>query len=139
MKSDGFYDASENKREFYRVRLTKPLKLTVSIYMIQGKVIDKIVGSFPIVNISAGGLAFLSPLKLSVNPGITYQFRFFINGKEKKLEGVIVRDVDDCSMNLYGAKFTIMPTEKTELLADIHQLATYVKRGGHNPDKYHHF
>lgn len=139
LKSDDCCITASNRREFYRVQLVKPLKLTVVINRIQGKLINKTVGIFPMCNISAGGLAFKSPLKFSINHDISYNFIFFINGKEKNLSGTIIRLDSNDDTYMYGVNFSTMPHTKAELLADIHQLATYNKRGGTNPEKYHHY
>jgi len=85
------FGAGRHKREYFRLQLEPPLCADMTIVLIKGKTME--VGSAKVLieDLGAGGLRFLSHLKMPANDQLVLQFDTFIQEEPLKMYGHIVR------------------------------------------------
>lgn len=96
-----------NKRNFYRLNLNRPLCVEMTITNCHGKSIKIGFSKVCVKNIGPGGLLFISKLLFPIDKGIIYNFRFSIFDNIRNINGVIVRR-NEFNKNIfeYGVMFT---------------------------------
>lgn len=122
----------ENIRDFYRVELEYALASEMTIVRVQGKEVN--LGQAPvlILDISPGGLRFLSHLKLPSNPSILLSFSAQILGESLTINGFIVRfkKIDNEAVDLYeyGVNFQINHSSQSALYKLLNELSLKLRK-----------
>ncbi|WP_094548766.1 PilZ domain-containing protein [Petroclostridium xylanilyticum] len=98
-----------NQREYFRIKMEKSLCAQMQIIQFKGKKISTKSTLVCIKDISAGGLRFLSNLKLPINSDIVLAFKTEILQKSIELPGHIVR-INELHGNVYeyGVQFLFL-------------------------------
>lgn len=122
----------KNKREFYRIELKHALASEMTIVSIHGKEVDLAKAPVLILDISAGGLRFLSHLKLPANPRILFSFSSQILGESLTVNGLIVRlkTIDNEAIDLYeyGVNFQIDYRDQSQLYKLLNELSLKLRK-----------
>lgn len=111
---------TRNSREFFRVFFKKP---------ITGEILRKGMDSLAvdIENISAGGLAFVSPENVLVGDTVECSFNILDNGF--LLEGMIVRKSKIADHFEYGVGFTVDQGTSSELFKELNYYQIRLRKG----------
>lgn len=131
--------SSDNKREFYRIYLVHKLKCELALEIINDKSVNKPIGCVSVVDISAGGLSFRSQFKLPPTSNIIYSCKIMLKNKIHTLNGKILRMEKGQGYYHYGVEFNISNAYQESLLADMHHLSVYNKKGIRAKESYEYF
>jgi diguanylate cyclase (GGDEF)-like protein/PAS domain S-box-containing protein len=116
-------DDFNNRRDFFRIKFKKPLGADMSIFKVGGKKVN--LGSTEVVvfDISAGGLRFLSDIKLPVKSDIVLVFETEILDEVLNLYGNVVwmRHYEEAIFE-YGLEFVFDEKYRETMLQLLNQL-----------------
>lgn len=105
-----------NKRKFFRVMLSTPICVQMTITEVRGKVVSTGYTNVCVKDIGAGGLSFVSKLTLPVGNDSKYRFKADFFEREYIFCGVVVRKRDiRTGVYEYGIKFTDVHDEDSYL------------------------
>lgn len=113
----------EERRKLFRVKFHHSLEADMTIKEIQKKKIN--IGNTKVLikNIGAGGLCFISNIRLPLDKGIILQFITELIGKEVKIHGSLVWTEEiDHNLYEYGVEFIIDENERTDLITTLNQV-----------------
>lgn len=118
----------ENRREFFRLNLKKPLGADMSIFKIGGKKVELGYTEVIVLDIGPGGLRFLSDMKIPVRADIILVFETEILSSELQLYGRIAW-MRICEENIYeyGLEFILEEKQREALLQLLNQLQIQLK------------
>jgi hypothetical protein len=118
-----------NKRHFFRLRLKETIEAEMSIVQIKDQRIESKETKVKVDNISAGGLKYLSDLKLPVSHEIVLEFKIALNKEPLTLIGYNVWRVDREEGDYeYGVLFTIDEILREKLSALVNKTAIIYKK-----------
>ena len=121
-------DDFNNRRDFFRIKFKKPLGADMSIFKIGGKKVS--LGSTEVVvfDISAGGLRFLSDIKLPVKSDIVLIFETEILEEELSLYGNVVwmKPYEE-EIFEYGLEFVFDEKHREVMLQLLNQLQINIR------------
>lgn len=113
-----------NKRQHFRYAFQKPLCANMTIVQIKENRIDAKNTKTCILDIGPGGIRFMTPLTLPVNPYVVLEFQTRILDRELHFHGYIVRRTEgDVEFKEYGVKFMLDETEQAELTSLLHLMS----------------
>ncbi|MBO8165447.1 MAG: PilZ domain-containing protein [Brevibacillus sp.] len=119
-----------NQRRYFRLDLDPPLQAQMSIVRIKDNQIESGEARVLVDNLSAGGLRFLSTLKLPVESQVVLQFQMRLLGRQVKPLGYIVRKSELSSgLYQYGVTFTVDEELKALLVRMVSELQIKFRRG----------
>ncbi|WP_052947332.1 PilZ domain-containing protein [Aneurinibacillus tyrosinisolvens] len=120
---------NENNREFFRLAFPHPLVSNVTIIQIKGNAIDSGSTKVLIEDVSFGGLRFISPMKLPVNPHVILEFETIILKQEVQLPGYVVwKKEGQNGLHEYGVRFTIDDSEFPGIIQLFNRLEIRMRR-----------
>lgn len=126
--SEEIEEEFNNRRGFFRIEFKNPLGADMSIFKIGGKKVS--LGSTEVIvfDISAGGLRFLSDMKLPVKSGIVLVFETTILEKELSLYGNVVwtKPYKDQIFE-YGLEFVFGEKHREAMLQLLNQLQMSIR------------
>ena len=82
-------DNFDNRRDFFRINFKKPLGADMSIFKIGGKKVSLGYAEVVVFDISAGGLRFLSEMKLPVKSDVVFEYGLEFVFDEKHREAML--------------------------------------------------
>ncbi|MGO0063656.1 PilZ domain-containing protein [Brevibacillus fluminis] len=119
----------QNKRGFYRLEPKRPFCANMEIIRIRKNVIQTGNAQVCIDDIAAGGLRFVSDLRMIVEEEIVLQFELTMLNQQLKLQGNIVRKVElPDGLFEYGVKFAMDETTIAKLSYQVNQLDLLFRR-----------
>ncbi|MGC5327196.1 PilZ domain-containing protein [Brevibacillus sp. SYSU BS000544] len=96
------------RRTYFRLQFNPPIQAEMTIVRVKGKTIETGIVSILIEDLSAGGLRFLSNLKIPATEHIILEFKLTLLGQYVKLLGYVVRNIPvSDEIEAYGVAFTI--------------------------------
>ncbi|MED1793031.1 PilZ domain-containing protein [Brevibacillus nitrificans] len=113
-----------HQREYFRLKLVQPLCAEMTIVLIKGKMME--IGSAHVLieDIGAGGLLFLSHLKMPANDQLVLQFATELCGEPITMYGHIVRTGSwEESFYEYAVRFTMEEAQHLEINRLVNRLA----------------
>lgn len=121
-------DAFNNRRDFFRIKFKKPLGADMSIFKIGGKKVSLGYTEVVVFDISAGGLRFLSDIKLPVKSDIVLVFETEILDEELNLYGNVVwmKHYED-EIFEYGLEFVFDEKHRETMLQLLNQLQMNIR------------
>jgi hypothetical protein len=120
-------DKKQNKRHFFRLAFATPLCADMKIIPLEDVEIEQRSHRVAIVDLSGGGLKFISPVKLADDFQMLLEFRFVLLNKELKLLANLVRRLDEGERFEYSVRFTIDDSEQSNLVQLINTLSIKLK------------
>ncbi len=125
-------DPQENKnnnRKYFRLYLPDPFCSEMTILIIKGRKVNIKSTHVCIKNISAGGLMFMSSLRIPVNKDIIIGFKLEILGRPIILQGNIVRNMEQKGdMYEYGVQFIIDEIKRSVILKLLYDVQIVISR-----------
>lgn len=130
-KNEG-HVGSENRRDYYRMVPGRSLCARMRIHTINGTLIDGHETRVCVENVSAGGMAFTTNLKLPLEVSYTLLIDVTLMGKSFRLESVVVRSDSEERYGLYtyGVTFVTDSQVRKSLLGVINRMDVLAKRTG---------
>lgn len=121
-------DNFDNRRDFFRVTFKKPLGADMSIFKVDGKKVSLGYTEVVVFDIGAGGLRFLSNMKLPVKADVVLVFETEILDEELDLYGKVVwmKHYDD-ELYEYGLEFVFDEKHRAAMLQLLNQLHCNIK------------
>ncbi|MGF9821253.1 PilZ domain-containing protein [Brevibacillus agri] len=113
-----------HQREYFRLKLEHPLCADMTIVLVKGKKLE--IGSAKVLveDISAGGLRFLSHLKLPASDQLVLQFETELCAVPLKMYGHVVRSQSwEQVYYEYGVRFTMDEVQHQEVNRLVNRLA----------------
>ncbi|GED60919.1 PilZ domain-containing protein [Brevibacillus formosus] len=113
-----------HQREFFRLRLEYALCADMTIVLVKGKTME--IGSTQVLieDIGAGGLRFLSHLKMPANDQLVLQFATELCGQALKMYGHVVRTIPwETDYYEYAVRFTMEEEQHLEINRLVNRLA----------------
>lgn len=96
------------RRTYFRLQFNPPIRAEMTIVRVKGQTIETGIVSILIEDLSAGGLRFLSNLKIPATEHIILEFQITLLGQFIKLLGYVVRSIPITEeIEAYGVMFTI--------------------------------
>ena len=126
--NDDSEEEFNNRRDFFRIKFKKPLGADMSIFKIGGKKVSLVSTEVVVFDISAGGLRFLSDIKLPVKSDIILVFETEILEEELNLYGNVVwmkpyeEDIFE-----YGLEFVFDEKHRESMLKLLNQLQINIR------------
>lgn len=122
----------ENRRNYFRMVPGRSLCARMRIHTINGLAIDGHETRVCVENVSAGGMAFTTNLKLPLEVSYTLMIEVTLMGTMFRLESVVVRsDVEErYGLYTYGVTFVTTDAVRTSLLGVINRMDVLAKRTG---------
>ncbi|WP_176560331.1 PilZ domain-containing protein [Brevibacillus dissolubilis] len=118
-----------NSRNFFRIELDNPLLADMTIVEMRGQSIETGAASVLIDNISAGGLRYLSNLKLPASQHVILEFEVTILQYPIRLLGYSVRRREVAEdLYEYGVMFTIDDELQDFMVRLMNELAMRLRR-----------
>lgn len=118
----------KERRKLFRVKFHQPLEADMTIKEIQKKKIN--IGNIRVLikNIGAGGLCFISNIRLPLEKDIILQIITELIGQEIKIFGILVwmKEID-CNLYEYGVEFIINENERTDLITILNQVQVKIR------------
>lgn len=126
----------EDRRKYFRVHFDYAVQANMGIVEYYGKSLGLGRSEVLVEDIGIGGLRFMSPLKLPVNPNISLNFTFELNGKHVSVTGTIVwhEEVNNQSVYHYGVQFIIEEQERDKLASTLNQVYIMQQNNKDIPD-----
>ena len=125
----------DNRRDFFRITFKKPLGADMSIFKVSGKKVSLGYTEVGVFDIGAGGLRFLSDIKLPMKSDIVLVFETEILEEELNLYGNVVwmKHYKDETFE-YGIEFVFDEDHRKAMLQLLNQLHSNIrnKRGVDN-------
>jgi len=119
----------ENRRRFFRIKFYQLLEADMTILEIKGKKLDLGKAKVLVKDMGAGGLCFISNIKLPVEKHFTLQFTTCLLGQEIKLNGVLAwGDRLEGNLYIYGVEFVIDEMERMELIKVLNQVQIKMRK-----------
>lgn len=118
---------AENKRRFFRLAFSHPLCADMKMIPLEDVDLDNRSTRVGIVNISGGGLKFVSPMKLPDDVQMLLEFKFVMLNKEVKLLGQIVRRMETERFE-YSVNFTLDDNQLSSLIQLINTLSVKLRK-----------
>lgn len=114
----------EHQREYFRLRLEHPLCAEMTIVLVKGKTME--IGSTTVLieDIGAGGLRFLSHLKMPASDQLVLQFETELCSQPLTMYGHVVRSIPwENDYYEYAVRFTMEETQHLEINRLVNRLA----------------
>ncbi|MCA1029567.1 EAL domain-containing protein [Bacillus timonensis] len=119
----------ENRRKFFRLELPKPVSSTMTVAKIKNQSVEMGKTNILIENMSAGGIRFLSNIRLPVREDILLKFYAEIMGQNLNVKGHIVWKLEqESGLYQYGVELDISEDEKEELVKTILKLELEINK-----------
>ena len=113
-----------HKREYFRLKLEHPLCAFMTIVLVKGKTME--IGSAKVLieDIGAGGLRFLSHLKMPASDQLVLQFETELCGSTLTMYGHVVRTSPwEQDFYEYAGRFTMEEAQHLEINQLVNRLA----------------
>lgn len=124
----------QEKRQFFRLTLANPLSSDLTIIRVKENAIETGSANVLIEDISAGGLRFVSSIRLPVTPQVILEFETTILNQTVKLPGYIVwKKSSETGLQEYGVQFTIDDEAFPLVTQMLHQLEVRLRRSPLSP------
>jgi diguanylate cyclase (GGDEF)-like protein/PAS domain S-box-containing protein len=124
----------KERRAYFRIDFPYPLEAAMTIAELNGKKVQLGRTKVLIENIGAGGLRFLSSIKLPNNPNIILEFQVPIDGENIVFYGRIVHASDLDELNRYGIQFFMDEQEREALIERLNKLQIQLRNNPLLPD-----
>jgi len=112
------------QREYFRLKLEHALCAEMTIVLVKGKTMEIGSATVLIEDIGAGGLRFLSHLKMPANDQLVLQFETEMCGQPLKMYGHVVRTTSwEQDYYEYAVRFTMDETQHLEINRLVNRLA----------------
>lgn len=117
----------ENRREYFRIDLPRPLVSEMTITSLGGKAVQLGMTKVLIEDIGPGGARFTSNIKLPPRPDLILKLKTYILEQTLEVSGSIVwsNEVDD--LQQYGLKFTIKDNLRDSLTSLLNQFQVSIR------------
>ncbi|WP_400164308.1 PilZ domain-containing protein [Brevibacillus sp. TJ4] len=113
-----------HKREFFRLNLDPPLCADMTIVLVKGKTLETGSTRVLIEDLGAGGLRFLSHLKMPASDQLVLQFDTELCGKKISMYGHVVRSIPwENEFYEYAVRFTMDESQHLEINRLVNQIA----------------
>ncbi|MGD8190140.1 PilZ domain-containing protein [Brevibacillus ginsengisoli] len=114
----------EARRAFFRLQFSPPIQAEMTIVRVKGQTIETGNSSILIEDLSAGGLRFLSNLKIPVTEHIILEFQITLMGQSIRLLGYVVWVKPETEgIPAYGVRFTIDENKHVQLTQLLNAIA----------------
>lgn len=126
-----------HRREYFRLRLEPPLCADMTIVLIKGKTME--IGSAKVLieDLGAGGLRFLSHLKMPANDQLVLQFETVLQEEPLKMYGHIVRTRPwEEQFYEYAVRFTMDEAQHLEINRLVNRQAIRARHQGQVSGKH---
>lgn len=124
--------SGNNRRHYFRVNIPQGLKATIAIERVHDREVSS--GSSPIIieNIGAGGLRFLSKLKIPIGGPFIFASKVVLNGRPLTLRGHVIwfKEVHNRLLQ-YGLTFDISESDRDDLVSELNRLAIKLRTHPH--------
>ena len=113
-----------HQREYFRLRLEQPLRAEMTIVLVKGKTME--IGSTTVLieDIGAGGLRFISHLKMPASDQLVLQFETELCSQPLTMYGHVVRSVPwENDFYEYAVRFTMEESQHLEINQLVNRLA----------------
>lgn len=127
-------EAIENKRKFYRIRLSTPLTADMTIVKFKSKEVNLGSSKAIIEDLSLGGLKFISTINLPVQKDIVIQISTQILGIEVNFIGINVWKLEENDIYNYGFEFIMNEVERDRLAPLLNKMVIQLKESAILPD-----
>jgi len=130
----------KKQRQFFRLKLDPPLCADMTIVLIRGKSLETGSTTVLIEDLSAGGLRFLSHLKMPASDQLVLQFDTELAGQKLSMYGHLVRCVPwEEIFYEYAVRFTMDESEhqKINQLVNLMAIRYRTKRIGKDSRFFH--
>lgn len=120
----GGSEGNQHQREFFRLRLEYALCADMTIVLVKGKTME--IGSTRVLieDIGAGGLRFLSHLKMPASDQLVLQFATDLCGESLKMYGHVVRTLPwETDYYEYAVRFTMDEEQHLQINRLVNRLA----------------
>lgn len=105
-----------HQREFFRLKLEPPLCADMTIVLVRGKTLETGGTVVLIEDLGAGGLRFLSHLKMPASDQLVLQFETELCAQKLTMYGHVVRCVPwDTDFYEYAVRFTMDESQHLEI------------------------
>lgn len=134
IKEKTIVNPKKERRQYYRFIF--PTHLLAKMYVIEVDQEKVAVGPAEILieNISAGGLRFLTTLRLPVSPKVKLKFEFIIMNIQFAIDGFLVyRNEEKTDIYSYGVSFEINEGERNRLAKVVNRLTVLDKSNSKIP------
>ena len=106
----------KHQRQFFRLKLDPPLCADMTIVLIRGKTLETGSTTVLVEDLSAGGLRFLSHLKMPPSDQLVLQFDTELAGRKLSMYGHVVRCVPWKDIFFeYAVRFTMDESQHQEI------------------------
>lgn len=119
----------ENRRQFFRIDLQRPLIAEMTITSLGGKIVKLGMTKVLLEDIGPGGVRFTSNIKLPIRPDLILKFRMLILDKEIETSGSIVWSKEEENLQQYGLEFMMDDKERDTLTGLLNQFVVKLKNG----------
>lgn len=127
--------AVEHQREYFRLNLEHALCADMTIVLVKGKAME--IGSAKVLieDLGAGGLRFLSHLKMPANDQLVLQFETELCSQQIKMYGHVVRSRSwENDFYEYAVRFTMDEAMHMEIIRVVNRLAIRFRQKGYSAD-----
>lgn len=123
-------DYGENRRDFFRLSLSKPLCGRLELHSLKGKTLNSKMAYICLKDIGGGGVLFQSNLKLPVTDDLVLKFFFEIDGINFQVQGIILRRTKiHQNQYEYGVRFIdLAKNSQFQLVSAINKMNVQLKR-----------
>lgn len=119
----------EARRAFFRLQFSPPIQAEMTIVRVKGQTTEMGTSSILIEDLSAGGLRFLSILKIPVTEHIILEFQLTLLGQViRLLEYVVWNKAEVEGIPAYGVRFTIDESKHVQLTQLLNAIALRQRR-----------
>lgn len=116
--------AEGHQREYFRLKLEHALCAEMTIVLVKGKMMEIGSATVLIEDIGAGGLRFLSHLKMPANDQLVLQFETELCAQPLKMYGHVVRTTPwEQQFYEYAVRFTMEEGQHLEINRLVNRLA----------------
>lgn len=118
------------KRKHYRINFPVPLEADMKLTSIAGRFVELGVTKVLVTDMSAGGLRFISNLKLPIRGDVIYQFKTELLGESIILNGSIVwKEEMNEDVTEYGIKFILNSGEEALISTLLNSFVILLRSG----------
>ena len=117
----------ENRREYFRIELPRPLVAEMTITSLGGKAVQVGMTKVLIEDIGPGGVRFTSNIKLPPRPDLILKLKTYILEQTLEVSGSIVWANEVDNLQQYGLKFTIKDKLRDSLTSLLNQFQVLIR------------
>ncbi|MEH7385419.1 EAL domain-containing protein [Bacillus sp. JJ1521] len=122
-------EITNNRREYFRINFDIPLIASMTLTSIHGRKVELGKAEVIVEDIGAGGLRFLSDIRLTVHRNIILEFETEILGNNVIMQGVIVwMNEMKYESYQYGVEFLFDNDDRSDLTQILNKLAIVLRK-----------